>query len=121
MKFSNNIPIYIQIANDIIEKIIRDEYKKGEKLLSVREYSIMLKVNVNTVRSAYSELEKRNIIFKKRGIGTFVTEEENIIKKLKEELSLKVVSDFISKMDALGYSEEEILNRIEVGINDNEN
>lgn len=113
MKFNNTVPIYIQIMNLIIEKIVSKELKKGEKLKSVREYAIELSVNVNTVRNAYGELEGKNIIFKKRGIGTFVTEDMDIIEKLKDDLSLSVVNEFIKKMEALGYSKDEILKRIE--------
>ncbi|MDM8533597.1 GntR family transcriptional regulator [Clostridiaceae bacterium HSG29] len=113
MKFNNTVPIYIQIMNAIIEKIVSKELKKGEQLQSVREFAVELKVNVNTVRNAYGELETKGIIFKKRGIGTFVTEDMDIIEKLKEDLSLSVVNEFIKKMEALGYTKDEILKRIE--------
>jgi len=99
--------------NLMIEKIVSKELKKGDKLKSVREYAIELNVNVNTVRNAYGGLEGKGIIFKKRGIGTFVTEDINIIEKLKSDLSLSVVNEFIMKMEALGYTKEEILKRIE--------
>jgi DNA-binding transcriptional regulator YhcF (GntR family) len=107
--------------NKTIEKIVSGELKKGDQLLSVREYSIELKVNVNTVRNAYSELESRDVIYVKRGIGTFITEDSELINQLKEELLLTVVSDFIKKMKALGYGSKEIIRRIEGDLNDDEN
>ncbi len=48
---------------------------------SVRELSTKMKVNPNTIQRSYQELERENLVFTQRGMGTFVTEDENIIKK----------------------------------------
>lgn len=120
MKFDNNIPIYIQIVNRIKEKIARNELKKGTQLLSIREYAVKLKVNSNTIRKAYNELENNDIIFKKRGIGTFVTENDQIINKTKEEMVLKLVNDYINGMRSIGYKDENILIEVKEGLYDNE-
>lgn len=120
MKFDNNIPIYIQIVNRIKEKIARNELKKGTQLLSIREYAVKLKVNSNTIRKAYNELENNDIIFKKRGIGTFVTENDQIINKTKEEMVFKLVNDYINGMRSIGYKDENILIEVKEGLYDNE-
>ena len=43
-----------------------------------------VKTNPNTVQRAYSELEREDLVFTQRGMGTFVAEDENIIIKLKK-------------------------------------
>lgn len=110
MDFNNNIPIYIQIMNYIKKLLAKEELKSGDKIISVRDMSEKFKVNPNTVQRAYSELERENITFTKRGMGTFVTEDENIILNLKKELSDEIINSFLYNMNELGFNEKEILN-----------
>lgn len=113
MEFNNNIPIYIQIMNYIKKLLAKGELKNGDKLISVRDMSEKFKVNPNTVQRAYSELERENITFTKRGMGTFVTENENIILDLKEELCDEIINSFLYNMNELGFDKKEILNIIQ--------
>jgi DNA-binding transcriptional regulator YhcF (GntR family) len=121
MNFNPNRPIYIQICDSIIERIVRNDLKKGSQLESVRELAVSLNVNINTVRKAYNTLEDKNIIYKKRGIGTFITEDGALIKTLRKELSKRVIHEFLEKMHAIGYSDQEILEAIGEDLNDIEN
>ena len=68
----DNIPIFIQIKDQIKRAIAGGILQKGDKLPSVRELSKELTVNPNTVSKAYQELENEGIIRKERGIGMFV-------------------------------------------------
>jgi len=72
MEFDSNSPIYIQIADSICEKILAGQYKPGERISSVREWSASIGVNPNTVARSYEILTDRGIIFNQRGIGFFV-------------------------------------------------
>lgn len=112
MLFRENLPIYIQIMNLIKKRIIIEELKEGEKLPSVREFSTELKVNPNTIQRAYQELEREDLVFTQRGMGTFVTEDKEIIKSLKENMAKDVVVSFIKEMRSIGYSPEEIIELI---------
>lgn len=89
MEFNNNIPIYLQIIDNIKQDIVVGKLKAGQKMPSVRELAGRLKVNPNTIQRVYQELDREKITFTKRGMGTYVTEEEKIISSLKEELSKK--------------------------------
>ncbi|MFT8312806.1 MAG: GntR family transcriptional regulator [Clostridium sp.] len=109
MKFDENIPIYIQIMNYIKERIITEELKKGEKLPSVRELAEQIKVNPNTVQRAYQELERENVAHSQRGLGRYITEDEEKIKVLKSEMADDFINAFIQGMSKLGYKPEEIL------------
>lgn len=109
MKFSDELPIYIQIMNYLKRQITAGEISRGDKLTSVRELSSKLKVNPNTVQRAYQELERENLVFTKRGMGTFVTENSEIITNLKKDTAKKVINNFIVEMKGLGFDNNEII------------
>lgn len=109
MEFDDKLPIYIQIMNYIKKKIVSGEINGGDKLPSVRELSSELKVNPNTVQRTYQELERENLVFTQRGMGTFVIEDTEIIKNLKKSMALDIVNNFISEMKELGFEYKEIV------------
>ena len=112
MKFNDNLPIYIQIIDYLKRKIVTNELKEGEKLPSVRELSTEMKVNPNTIQRSYQELERENLVFTQRGMGTFVTEDKNTIKKLKKNMASNVINNFVEDMKSLGYSLEDMIDLI---------
>ena len=72
--FSDETPIYLQIKEEIEEAIIAERIAEGEQIQSIRALSAVYQVNPNTISNAYAELEASNVIFKKRGLGFYVTE-----------------------------------------------
>lgn len=116
MKFNNNLPIYIQIMDYIKKQIITQELREGDKLPSVRELSTKLKVNPNTIQRSYQELEREDLVFTQRGMGTFVTEDKEIVKRLKVNMASDVVKNFILEMKSLGFNQKEIIDLINKGI-----
>lgn len=108
MKFKDNLPIYLQISNLIKKKVAAGELREGDKLTSVRELSTELKTNPNTVQRAYSELEREDLVYTKRGMGTFVTEDKETLVGLKKTMAEDIVRTFISNMNAIGFKKEEI-------------
>lgn len=123
MKFVDNIPIYIQIMNYIKRKIITEELNRGDKLPSVRELAESIKVNPNTVQRAYQELERENVAYSQRGLGRYITEDEEKIKLLRSEMADEIIKTFIDGICKLGYSPEEVFDilkkRLEKGCTDN--
>lgn len=118
MLFNENEPIYIQVYNHILIQIATGKYPVGEKIPSVRELSINLKINPNTISKALKELENLNIIYAKRGIGNFVSEDEDKIRSLKEDILKKITTNFIENLKKLGITLNEvknILNKTEKG------
>ena len=108
LNFDNNIPIYIQIMDNIKKDIIRGYLKPGEKLLSVRELSIKLKVNPNTLQKSLSELENLKLIYTERTNGKYVTENTNLIAKYREKEAESLTKKYITSMKQLGLTKEEI-------------
>jgi GntR family transcriptional regulator len=108
-EFDTTKPIYIQIMEKINKKIVRNEWKAGDKLPSVREMAVQTGVNPNTIQRTYSELERMGIVETRRGQGTFVTENVEVIERLREQLKRDIVADFIRNMTELGFTMNDII------------
>lgn len=106
--FHSSLPIYEQIAELIKKRIIRGEISAGEKLPSVREMALEVNVNPNTVQRTYRELEMMKIVETKRGQGTFVTENKEIIDTVRNEMKTEIFEHFTEQMFEMGYTKEEI-------------
>ena len=72
MTFKENKPIYLQIADRIMDEILQEVYEEEGRILSVREYAGIVEVNANTVGRTYDYLQTQGIIYNKRGLGYFV-------------------------------------------------
>jgi len=112
VEFNNSSPIYLQIIDSIKQDSIVGKLKAGQKMPSVRELAGTLKVNPNTIQRVYQELDRDKITYTKRGMGTYVTEEEKTIRSLKEEISQKIILDFVEGMNKLGFSNKEMINTL---------
>ena len=75
MEFKETQAIYLQIGDYVCEQILLERWKEGDRLLSVRELGVALEVNPNTVMRTYDFLQSREIIFNKRGVGYFVSDD----------------------------------------------
>lgn len=116
-EFQASNPIYMQIVDKINQQIIRGELMPGNKLPSVREMAVQTGVNPNTIQRTYSELERMGIVETKRGQGTFVTENIDLINMLKVRLQMDIIEAFVRNMKELGFSEEEMLSGLKRYIN----
>lgn len=116
--FHSSKPIYEQIAELIKKQIIRGELHAGDKLLSVREMALEVHVNPNTVQRTYRELESMKIVESKRGQGTFVTEDNDTLNKIREEMKAELLLNFTSEMMEMGYSKEEIKQGVDNYLNE---
>ncbi|WP_445490204.1 GntR family transcriptional regulator [Niallia sp. 03133] len=105
-------PIYMQIVDKIMLQVARNELKPGQKLPSVREMAIESGVNPNTVQRTYGELERMQIVETKRGQGTFITKNKEIVEEMRKKLQFEVVDQFISKMKELGMTEAEMIDQL---------
>lgn len=76
------IPVYYQIRNKIKDWIINKDYRAGDKIPSENELAKLFQVNRLTVRQGISLLIQEGLLRSKRGEGTFVTEDESLIRSL---------------------------------------
>jgi DNA-binding transcriptional regulator YhcF (GntR family) len=113
MEYDARVPIYLQIIDKIQKDIVLGRLKMGEKLPSVRLMAMDLKVNVNTVQRVYQELERDEIIFTQRGIGSFITEDEETVKEIKQKMADELLKTFLEGMKGLGISSGDVLKRLQ--------
>ncbi len=76
----SGVPIYIQIRNQMLHVIGAGMLKPGEQMPTMRQVAVALKVDLNTVRHAYDELEQSGAITIVRARGTFVAKPPSAIK-----------------------------------------
>lgn len=109
INFDNNVPIYLQLLEIMKNKIISGEFKSAERIPSVRELALIMKVNPNTMQKALVELENLNLIYTERTNGRFVTNDRKIINNLKKENANALTKDYLKNMYDLGFSKDEII------------
>lgn len=113
MNFDSSIPIYSQIMDLYKKEILKGELKKGDKILSQREFAKKYKVNPNTVQRAYREMEAMGLVEMVRGQGTFVCIDENMLNMMRLERAERVLEIFIEEMKTLGHDKKEVLGLVE--------
>ena len=110
--FNNSVPIYLQIVSEIKKQIVSGKLIPGERIPSVSELALTYKVNPNTMQKALIELEENGLIKTERTNGKFVTEDENIINKIKNDYADNLTQNYLSEMISLGITKQEIKERI---------
>ena len=108
----NNRPVYIQLVEQLKSKIISGEFKAGEKIDSVRSLAEDAQVNPNTMQKALVELERQELVFTKRTSGRFVTDNEERIKYMREEVANEEIKNLKINLERLGFTKEEIVNLV---------
>lgn len=101
-------PIYNQIRQELCRRIASGKFKPGEKLPSIRDAAVIFKVSPDTIQRVYTQLEQLSIIETRRGLGTFVTEDENWVKQFARGRLLEKVNSFVHEMKDMGVSVEEL-------------
>lgn len=111
MNFKESKPIYLQIADRIMDEILQKIYPEEGRIPSVREYAATVEVNANTVARSFDYLQSREIIYNRRGIGYFVSAQARAtIKEMrKREFIDGDLPELFRKMSLLGISIDEII------------
>ena len=105
--FDNERPIYVQLVEKLRIEIISGRLKSGERIPSVRELALTTRVNPNTMQKALAELENEGLIYTERTNGKFVTDNKDLIEKVKRELAEEKVNNYIKDMKNIGITYEE--------------
>lgn len=82
-------PVYLQIIEQIKAQIASGRLRIGDRVPTVRELAVDLRVNPNTVSKAYRDLERENILEGRPGVGSHVSGKvsELVFKRKEEEVS----------------------------------
>ena len=106
-------PIYEQIIEGIERQIVSGVIKELDKLPSIRELSVVLSLNPNTVQKAFLELDRAGIIFSAQGKGCFVA--EGAREKIRQRKNERI-NEFCALAEELllaGIDKETLISKIE--------
>ncbi len=107
--YNASVPIYLQVVHSIKEKMATGKISPGDKLPSGRELALKYTINPNTAARVYQTLEQEQLLFTKRGLGSFVTEDKSKIAAIREEMAEGILEEFLAGMERLGISSDEAI------------
>lgn len=110
MEFNGNKSIYLQICDEICERILSGELGPDMRIMSVREYGAEIGVNPNTVMRSYEKLTNEGIIYNRRGIGYFIGQNARdiVLEAMKKDFMENELPQIIKKMALLGIKAEDL-------------
>ena len=110
MEFNEPKGIYLQIADQIRDRILQGEWGAGERIPSIRELAIELGVNPNTVTRSYQALLDWGIVVNQRGRGYFVNERaaERALTAMRKEFVRDELPRIVRAMQTLDIGIDEL-------------
>jgi len=111
-KYSSK-PIYEQIIEGTEKNILLGLMREGDAVPSVRELSVTLQINPNTIQKSYIELERRGSICSVQGRGSFVREGAVEAIKKRERQKLEELKETARSLKLAGVSQEELSDAID--------
>ena len=110
-------PIFIQIADGIEDGILTGAFPEESQIPSITEFSVNYKINPATALKGINLLVDEGIIFKKRGVGMFVSKGavNQLQKKRQDQFFDHYISKLIDEAKRLNITSEEIIAMIERG------
>src|SRR5690625_1566482 len=122
-KLDENRPIYLQIKEYVEDSIINETLKAGDRVPSTNEFATFFNINPATAAKGVNELVHEGILFKRRGIGMFVTENARqiLLNKRKEEFYEHYMLPLKDEAKKLEISKEQLVEMIYREGNDDEN
>lgn len=120
--FDDDRPIYLQIKEHIEGEILRGAITDGEQIPSTNELASFFGINPITVMKGVNMLADEEVIFKKRGIGMFVSEgsQERIQQRYREAFASEEVGVLVRHARSLQFSQGELQKLIDDAWAENE-
>ncbi len=114
---NSDIPIWIQIRKRLVYLIRSGKLDENERLPSVRELSVQLGVNYNTINKVYQDLERDGFVFTRRGKGSYVAERtayealdiDDEVEALATDLVARAFEKGMEADDLVGLVQEKIV------------
>lgn len=106
---NKNRPIYLQLMEELQNRIASGYYPPGGKVETVRELAADAAVNPNTMQRALSELEREGLLRAERTNGRFVTDDRARIASVRWELAQEKVNVLVRDLEKLGFHDAEKL------------
>jgi GntR family transcriptional regulator len=113
--FDDRSPIYRQIAERIRADVLSGVLVQDEQVMSTNQYAAFYRINPATAAKAFQQLVDEGILYKKRGIGMFVSPNARDALRAQRRKSFfaDVVDPMVSEAQAIGIPIAEVVARIE--------
>jgi GntR family transcriptional regulator len=115
---SNNesTPMYTQIMDQIVAKVMAGDWPPGQPLPSIRELASASRVSVITVKRAYLELERAGVIVTRQGKGSFVADSQDLTRQLAEDEFNLHMAAMLHAATKLGMRERDIVSQVRAAL-----
>ena len=109
--FTEDKPIYLQVREQIQDQIINKQLQAGDQAPSINQLVNFFKINHQTVSKGVNQLVEEEILYKKRGIGMFVSEgaREKLLVKRRQLFIEDHIVNLVQEAKKLEITDEEIL------------
>ncbi|GAA0915063.1 GntR family transcriptional regulator [Nonomuraea longicatena] len=113
--FDDRSPIYRQIADRIRTEVLNESLGADEQVMSTNQYAAFYRINPATAAKAFQQLVDEGVLYKKRGIGMFVSPDarDRLRTGRREKFFSDVVAPMVAEAKAIGISLDEIVARIQ--------
>lgn len=106
----SGVPFYRQIIEQVKFAMARGDLGPGDQLPTVRQLSVDLSINPNTVIRAYKEMEIEGLLETHQGSGTFVTSQRPEIDHIERQRMLdQILTEMLARASSYGLSLDEVL------------
>jgi GntR family transcriptional regulator len=112
--FDDRSPIYRQIADRIEGEVLSGALTGDEQVMSTNKYAAFHRINPATVNKAFQQLVDDGILYKRRGIGMFVSPQarETLRARRRKSFFTDVVEPMVTQAKAIGIELPELIERI---------
>ena len=113
--FDDRSPIYRQIADQVKADVVSGTLEGDEQVMSTNQYAAHYRINPATVAKAFQQLVDERVLYKRRGIGMFVspTARDTLRARRRETFFSDVVDPMVAEAGAVGIPIAEVIARIE--------
>lgn len=117
INFDSEKPIYLQLAEAIEDEILKGMFPEDSQVISTTEISVNFKINPATAGKGINLLVDEGILYKKRGVGMFVSQgaKDMILSKRKENFYQNYILSLLDEAAKINISKEDIVKMIERG------
>ncbi len=117
LRFEEERPIFIQLAEQLEDGILAGAFPEESQIPSTTEISVRFKMNPATALKGINILVEDNIIYKKRGLGMFVS--KGAVKALREKRKSQFFERYVVSMASeakrLNISADEVFEMVRRG------
>lgn len=112
--FDDRSPIYQQIADKIKDDIVKGELREDDQIMSTNQYASFYRINPATAAKGFQQLIEEGILYKKRGIGMFVSAEAptTLRRHRRERFFEEVVDAMVTEARTIGIPLADVIKRI---------